>query len=155
VGAARGQVGVVVFRSRAQVYSIVSFGTLVVVLGLLGAAQAATRTARYGEAAVAIVVGAVVIGIGVRAAVIITETGILIRNPFARSIDLSWDKIAHFRIGRYRLLGAVCIAELVDGSQVHAFAVQVPRGARTPESREEHLLTMLNERVTEQRRQPR
>jgi predicted N-acetyltransferase YhbS len=54
---------------------------------------------------------------------VVGDSGIAIRNPFGRATSLRWTEIEGFRLGRYKLLRAVCLVDLVDGSVRRASAV--------------------------------
>jgi hypothetical protein len=134
------------FRSRGQVYTLGSFGLLVIVVGVLGAAHQTTTTARVGDAVAAVIVGLACVVVGVRAVLLTDADGIAIRNPFGRTRRIGWAEISGFRIGRYKLLGAVCLVELRDGSTLHASAVQIPHASRnTATSRESQMIDELNQ----------
>ena len=57
------------------------------------------------------------------AAVIVTDRGVTIRNPF-RTVAIAWGEIAAFELGRYKVLGCVCLIRCRDGTVVPAFAIQ-------------------------------
>jgi hypothetical protein len=57
------------------------------------------------------------------AALIVTNRGVTVRNPL-RTVSIAVDEIAAFQLGRYKILGCVCLIRRVDGSVVPVFAVQ-------------------------------
>lgn len=146
---ARSQRYPVVLRSKSQLWVGIAFGVAVMIFGLMGAAQAGYLVGEIAEAAVAIACGAVMIGSFARAALVVHESGIEIRNPFGRATSIPWNDIAGFRIGRYRLLRAVCLVELVDGSLQHASALQIPNyyARRPADAREARTIAFLNEEL--------
>jgi hypothetical protein len=82
-----------------------------------------------------------------RPVLIADASGVMVRNLYGNQ-HLSWGEIAGFRIGRYKLLGAVCLIDLRDGSSRHAFAIQVPNIARGhSETRESRMVADLNTRL--------
>lgn len=63
---------------------------------------------------------------GARAALavlIVTEHGVTVRNPF-RTVSMPWDEVAAFELGRYKLLGCVCLVRRIDHTAVPAVAIQ-------------------------------
>jgi hypothetical protein len=149
-GVESSQVYPVVLRSRSQLWAGTAFGVAVVIFGLIGAAQAGYIVGEIAEAAVAIACGALIIGSFARAALVVDESGITIRNPFGHATSIPWREIAAFRIGRYKLLRAVCLVELVDGSLRHASALQIPNyyARRPTNTREAKTITFLNDELT-------
>jgi Bacterial PH domain len=144
--------GTTLFRSRSQVYALIGFGLLIVLLGLLGAAQDTATSARVGDGAAALILGLACVAVAIRAALLAGDDGITIRNPFGRTLRIPWTEIAGFTIGRYKLLGAVCLVELHDGSTVHAWAIQIPRASRKPAaSREAMMIEELNRLLASRR----
>lgn len=82
-----------------------------------------------------------------RPALIADERGLVIRNWFSTE-RLAWNEIAKFRLGRYKLLGAVCVIDLKNGSSAHASAIQVPNIARgRATTRESRMVAELNARL--------
>jgi hypothetical protein len=141
----RSQQWRLVLRSKNQLWGAVAFGVLLVVFGVFGALQAGYLAAGISEASVAIACAAVLVGLTVRATVIADETGVTIRNPLGRTQRIRWSDIAAFKIGRYKLLRAVCLIELADGSVRHAWAIQLPNYARRPgATRESEMINGLN-----------
>lgn len=141
-----------VVRSRSQLLTGVGFGVLVTALGLLGAAQAKAGAASVVEAVLAVVIGGALVGAAARAALFVDEAGITIRNPFGRTESIPWAEISLFRIGRFKLLGAVCLVETSDRSIRHVFAIQIPHAARHPaESREAKMVASLNDELAKRR----
>jgi uncharacterized membrane protein YphA (DoxX/SURF4 family) len=118
----RRQARGVVYRTRSQA---VTLGLILVVdLGLPLPRVLAAKDA------VAVVAGAtLLVAIGIllaRAALAVlvtTDHGVFVRNPF-RSVSVAWDDIAGFEIGRYKLLGCVCLVRRTDGLVLPAFAIQ-------------------------------
>src|SRR5438094_85726 len=143
-----------VLRSRTQLVGGVGFGSLILVLGLVGASQATYTTGKIVEAAVAVAVGGVVVALALRAAVVVRDDGVEIRNPFGTR-RIPWNDIVCFRIGRHGLLSAVCILDLADGSTQHAFAIQLPGATRrTSQSKETRMIDLLNEQLSAHRGLP-
>lgn len=79
-----------VLRSKNQLWGGVASGVLLAVFGIVGALQAGYLAAEITEAAVALACGATLIGLTVRAAVIVDETGVTIRNPLGRTARIHW-----------------------------------------------------------------
>lgn len=78
------------------------------------------------------------------AAVFASADGVRVRNLYSGR-KIPWREIKGFRIGRYRLLGAVCIIDLTDGSTQHAWGIQVPnRLVGKRDSREMRMIDELN-----------
>jgi hypothetical protein len=140
-----------VLRSRSQLVGGVGLGILIFALGLIGASQATYTTGKIVEAVVAAAVGGAVVALALRAAVVVREDGVEIRNPFGTR-RIPWSDVVRFRIGRYRLLSAVCIVDLADGSTQHAFAIQLPGASRrTSQSKEMQMIDLLNEQAAAHR----
>ena len=57
------------------------------------------------------------------AVVIVTDRQLTVRNPF-RTLSIAWNEVVGFDIGRYKLLGDVCLIRLRNGRVVPAFALQ-------------------------------
>ena len=57
------------------------------------------------------------------AALVVSDLGVIVRNPF-RTVSIAWDEIEAFEIGRYKLLGCVCLIRRLDDTAVPAFAIQ-------------------------------
>jgi Bacterial PH domain len=143
-----------VLRSRSQLVGGVGLGIVFLALGLIGASQATYTTGKIGEAVVAIVVAGAMIALVLRAAVVVREDAVEIRNPFGTR-RIPWSDVVRFRIGHYRLLSAVCIVDLRDGSTQHAFAIQLPRASRrTSQSKEMQMISFLNEQASAHRTMP-
>lgn len=137
--------GRVRFRSRGQFYALLACAPLFTALGLIGATQASYTAGKIVEAFVAVILGGVLVFVAVRAALLVGDEGITIRNPLGRTVHISWTEIAGFKIGRYKLLGRVCLVELRDGSTVHAWAIQVPNASRnSAATREAKMIEELN-----------
>jgi Bacterial PH domain len=85
--------------------------------------------------------------VALRPVVVMGASGIVIRNLFSTR-RLGWQEIARFRIGRWKLLSAVCVIELKDGTSTHAYAIQVPNVSRgRPVTRESRIIDALNARL--------
>jgi hypothetical protein len=72
------------------------------------------------------VLGIAICAVALRGAacrVLATETGVEVRNLFG-GFSLTWQEIEHFEIGRWGLLGAVCLIQTRGGRTLHAFAIQ-------------------------------
>jgi Bacterial PH domain len=133
------------FRSPGQFYALIGFGLLATMFGLIGAAQVAYTTGKVIEAATAVMVGGGIVATAARAALFAGDDGVTIRNPLGRTKHIPWSEVAGFSIGKYKLLGAVCLVELRDGSSVHASAIQIPHASRNPaNSREGKMIEELN-----------
>jgi hypothetical protein len=140
-----------VLRSRSQLVGGVGFGVLILALGLVGASQATYTTGRIVEAAVAVAVGGAVVALALRAAVLVRDDGVVIRNPFGTR-RIPWNDMVRFRIGRHGLLSAVCIVDLADGSTQHAFAIQLPGASRrTSQTKEMQMIDLLNQQLSAHR----
>jgi len=127
--------GKTVWRSKSQVIAAVAFGGFAVVIGIAELGRPASRSGGPVIAAVFIGLGASMIAVFVRVAVVTSDSGVRIRNPFG-TIVLAWGEIAGFRIGRHGLLSAVCIVDLVNGEQPYAFGIQVAHASRGRGERE-------------------
>jgi hypothetical protein len=136
------------FRSPAQFYPLVGFALLVTAFGLIGSLQDLSSVGETGatlEAAFALLCGVGLVTLAFRGALLASKTGITIRNPLGRTRHIPWTEITEFKIGRYKLLGAVCLVELRDGSTAHAWAIQIPHASRNPAaSREAKMTEELN-----------
>ncbi len=83
-----------------------------------------------------------------RPVVIVDAAGIVIRNLVSTE-RFEWREIACFRIGRHKLLSAVCLVELKDGTSTYAYAIQVPNIFQSrPVTRESRMVADLNARLT-------
>jgi hypothetical protein len=106
---------------------------------------------RNGLVVAAIVIPLILVG-GLRMAmqsVKATSNGIFVRNVFA-SRFISWREIERFELGRVRMLQAVCIIVLRDGSSYHASAIQASNLARNRSMNEAtKLVDALNARLAE------
>lgn len=122
-GADRSQVQNV-YRTRSQAVGICCVLTLDVVLGVEGAVRGQSHSST------GLVLGGVLLLLGTipgaraaLAALIITDQGVTVRNPF-RTVSIAWDDVVAFELGRYKLLGCVCLIRRVDRTVVPAFAIQ-------------------------------
>jgi hypothetical protein len=127
--------GKTVWRSNSQVIAAVAFGGFAVVIGIAELGRPASRSGGPVTAAVFIGLGALMIAVFVRVAVVTSNSGVRIRNPVG-TIVLTWGEIAGFRIGRHRLLSAVCIVDLVNGEQQYAFGIQAAHASHGRRERE-------------------
>ncbi|MDA8068705.1 MAG: PH domain-containing protein [Actinomycetota bacterium] len=57
------------------------------------------------------------------AVLLVDDHGVTARNPF-RTVTVAWSEIATFDLGRYKVLGCVCLIQLRAGTVVPAFAIQ-------------------------------
>jgi hypothetical protein len=122
-------------------------GAFVIVVGLLGASAEPSTTVAIVVAVGAVVLGGWTVATYLRTRVIVTDSGVRIVN-LVRSVEIPWSRIAGFRIGRHRLLSAVCIVDLTDGTSRHAFAIQRSQIRRPPgQSKEDRMIALLNERA--------
>jgi hypothetical protein len=138
-----------VLWSRSQRIIGMGFGFVVVVLGFFAAAQATYTTGKIGEAVVGVGLGGAMVAAFARAAVVVRDDGIVIGNTVGTT-EIPWSNIVGFRIGRCRLLSAVCIIDLADGSTRHAFAIQLARALS--QTREMEMIAFLNEQAAIHRR---
>jgi hypothetical protein len=117
------------------------------VLGLLGASQDTYRVGELGDGIGAVVIGMSMITTFLRAKVIVTDEGIRIFNLGRwRSIPIPWSQITGFRIGRHRLLSAICIVDLIDGTSRPASAIALAQISRSvSDSREMKMIKLLND----------
>lgn len=128
----------------------IAFGAFVILVGATQFGRAASKGGGPGLGVLCLVMGAVMAVVFARVALVTDTEGVRIRNT-VRTLTIPWDRIERFRIGRYKLLSAVCIIDLVDGESVHAFAIQSPR-IRTPaESKGQEQVDRLNEILTAHR----
>jgi hypothetical protein len=137
----------VVLRSRHQLISGAGFGVLVLVLGLLGASQDTYRAGELIDGIGAAAIGTAMITTFLRAKVIVTDEGVRIFNLGRwRSITVPWSQTTGFRIGRHRLLSAICIVDLVDGTSRPASAIALPQVNRSvSDSKEMKMIKLLND----------
>ena len=147
VGAHREQAR---FCSPSQKWTLLGLG---VFLTFVFGSQASRSSVAPDVATKAIVLataaicGGVMVWTGLRPVLIADRTGVVVRNLFSTE-SLSWADIARFRIGRYKLLGAVCVIDLKNGSSTDAFSIQVPNIARgKPVTRESRMVDELNARL--------
>lgn len=138
------------YRSRTQAWSLVAAG---VFFALLYAAQASRASVApdTGTKAVFVALGVILCGIciwvGTRPVLIADAAGVTVRNLLSTH-RYAWSQIRAFRIGRHKRLGAVAIIDLLDGSSVPAFAIQVPNIALGgPIARESRMIVALNARL--------
>jgi len=71
----------------------------------------------------AVLLFAVFAGRAALSAMVVDGRGVRVRNPF-RTVLLAWDQISGFEVGRYKILGCVCVINLRDGRVMPAFGVQ-------------------------------
>jgi hypothetical protein len=57
------------------------------------------------------------------AVLLVDDHGVMVRNPF-RTITVASGEIVSFELGRYKVLGCVCLIRRRDGTAVPAFAIQ-------------------------------
>ena len=57
------------------------------------------------------------------AVLIVDDRGVTVRNPF-RTVSVAWNEIAGFELGRFKILGCVCLVRRLDGTLFPAFAIQ-------------------------------
>jgi hypothetical protein len=70
-----------------------------------------------------------------------------------RTIDLDWDEVSRFSLGRVGLLPKAGIAEVRDGSRIGIWAIQGPNPATRPNHRSaELLIDALNDKLDAHRR---
>jgi hypothetical protein len=70
-----------------------------------------------------------------RVAVYTASDGVRVVNPFS-AVDLAWDQIERFRVGRHGLYPRIGLAQLVDGETVRLWAIQGPSSAVRPRNHE-------------------
>jgi hypothetical protein len=140
------------FSSPSQKWPALAFGAFV---AFIWAAQAFRPSVAPDTGSKVAFIGLAVMSfatmgwIAFRPVLITESTGIVVRNIFSTT-HLSWGEIAGFRIGRYKLMGAVCLIEMRDGSSTYAFAIQVPNIARgRPETRESRMVDELNAQLAQ------
>jgi hypothetical protein len=143
-----------VFRSKEQVIISALFGLAVATVGIATAPEARTLAGALLQSCGCVALATLlVVGVG-RCGVWVTQAGIRIRNPASTSV-VAWSEVRGFRIGRSGLLGAVCIADLVDGSSRTAFAIQVPnRALGRSDSEARAIVARLNEILMDRQLSP-
>ena len=133
-------IGEKALRSRHQVVAGWVLGGLFIAIGL-------TQLANNDPlAAIAIpLVGVTIIGLLCwRAGLWVSDRGVRVRNLIG-GFSLPWDEIEAFAIGRHKLLSAVLLIRLRDGSTRHVFAIQVANWSiRNPQAPERRLVAELN-----------
>jgi len=135
------------YRSKEQVVVIVAFAVAVLIVGIATAHQAASGAQEIVQILATVLVAAAAAVLPLRSGLSISEGGVVIRNLFSTRV-VPWSEIAGFRIGRYKLLGAVCLVDLKEGSSEHAWAIQIPnRASRSNETKEQRMIAQLNERL--------
>jgi PH (Pleckstrin Homology) domain-containing protein len=134
-------------RSRSQTWTATGLGVL---FALIFGSQAARPEVAPDTASKAFFIGlgllmaATMAWIGARPVVIARPDEVTVTN-LVTSRHFPWSQIEAFRIGRHKLLGAVAILDLVDGTEAHAFAIQVPNLYRgRAETRESRMIAELN-----------
>jgi Bacterial PH domain len=135
------------YRSTGQCVGLAGFAVFLAALGTDGA----LRDHSTIEAVLINCIAVFLLVISARVGLWTTRQGIVIRN-LVSTTSIRWSQIRAFRIGRYRLLGAVCIVDLHDGSSRHAFGIQVPHYAlNRPASNERVMVAHLNDRLYTER----
>jgi hypothetical protein len=140
------------FRSRSQTWTFLVMGAF---FGLLWGSQAFRSSvspdagAKAAFLTLAVATASTMIWCGLRPALIADESGVVVRNLISTE-RLAWSDIARFRIGRFKLLRAVCVIDLKDASSTHAFAIQVHNVVRGREvTRESRMMDDLNARLAQ------
>jgi hypothetical protein len=144
-----GDEGRKVYRTRSQAVGIGFVLLIDLVLGVEGAARGRSHSTIglvLGGAVLLLV--AIPIARAALAALIVTDHGVTVRNPF-RTTSVGWDEIAAFELGRYKLLGCVCLVRRVDGTVVPTFAIQGITGQprRRTSAFAAHTVDALNDRL--------
>jgi hypothetical protein len=113
-----------VYRTRSQAIAIGCVLLLDIVLGVEGAVRAHSRsTTGFVLGGLLLLLIAIPVARGALAVLIVTDQGVTVRNPF-RTVSIGWDEVAAFELGRYKVLGCVCLVRRVDRTVVPAFAIQ-------------------------------
>ena len=60
---------------------------------------------------------------GALAVLIVTDRGVKVRNP-CRTVVIGWEEIEAFALGRYKILGCVCLIRCRSGRVLPAFGIQ-------------------------------
>lgn len=128
----------------------IAFGAFIAFVGVGQLGRAASNGGGAGAAVGLIAIGAASAALFARVALVTDTEGVRIRN-LVHTLTIPWDRIERFRIGRYKMLSAVCIIDLADGESVHAFAIQVPRIRRRAESKEQQQVDRLNKLLVSHR----
>ncbi len=139
-------------RSPVQLRGMWVVGSIFVLFGSLSGLHAHASGIRLvGWMMAAWGIGMVVL-FSVRTSVWITPSAVRVRNPM-RTLDLRWDQIRAFRLGRYKVLPAALIIDLVDGSRRYAWAIQLSNVSMgNPNAWEHRLVKQLNELLEDRRR---
>jgi hypothetical protein len=136
------------YRSSEQVVLVLAFAVAVAIAGAATAHQARSTAGAILQAIGTVAIAAAMVVLVARAGLWATTDGIEIRNPLSRRVLIPWSEIRGFRIGRYRLLGAVCIVDLKGGTARHAFAIQVPnRALNRPDAKARLIIEELNSQL--------
>jgi hypothetical protein len=135
------------FSSPSQKWMIFGFGVLLALISssrALRSGVAMSSGHRIGSIAFAAVAVVCMSWVAFRPVLIADASGVRVHNLISTR-HLSWSEISGFRIGPHKLLSAVCLIDLKNGSSIYAFAVQVPNIARgRAETRESRMVAELN-----------
>jgi hypothetical protein len=113
-----------VYRARSQAIGIGCVLLIDIALGVGGAVRGGSHsTIGFVFGGVLLLLIAIPVARGALAVLIITNRGVTVRNPF-RTVSMAWDEIAAFELGRYKVLGCVCLIRHRDRTVVPAFAIQ-------------------------------
>jgi PH (Pleckstrin Homology) domain-containing protein len=111
-------------RTRSQAVGIGIVLLVAIVLGTEGAVGGHSHsTTGFVLGGVIFLLVAIPGARGALAVLIVTDQGVTVRNPF-RTVSIAWDEVEAFELGRYKVLGCVCVVRRVDRTVVPAFAIQ-------------------------------
>jgi hypothetical protein len=120
-----------------------------IALGVDGAARGTSHsTTGLWLGGIAALLVAIPIVRAALAVLIAVERGVTARNPF-RTVTVAWSEIAAFELGRYKVLGCVCLIRRRDGTVVPTFAIQGITGQprRRTSVKAKQAVDELNERL--------
>ncbi len=112
------------YRTRSQAVTIGCVLLIDIALGVGGAIRgSAHSTVGLVLGGVVLLLIAIPVARAAFAVLIVTDGGVMVRNPF-RTVTVAWGEIAVFELGRYKVLGCVCLIRRRDGTVLPAFAIQ-------------------------------
>lgn len=113
----------VVYRSSPQAIGIALMYLFCSALTLAATASRLNLGGQIGVDAGWVAFTAPLAARGVFAILMTDHKGVHVRNPF-RTYLIGWADITAFELGRYKILGCVCLIHCTDGTVVPAFAVE-------------------------------
>lgn len=112
------------YRTRSQAVGLGCVLLIDTALGVEGAVRGSSHsTIGLVLGGVVLLLIAIPVARAAFAVLLVDDHGVMVRNPF-RTVTVAWSEIAAFELGRYKVLGCVCVIRLRDGTVVPAFAIQ-------------------------------